>query len=511
MRGRKAKEESETEMNDLKKSDSAMVAKNPANNGPSGSAEPGERRAGPKGNPGGQGSRRAQKRGSGSQAADRMRKAATRNPEERLVALLHHVTTDALAEAFHSLKSDVAAGVDGVTWEMYAEGLEDRLIDLHGRVHRGAYRAPPSRRAYMPKEDGGQRPLGIASLEDKILQRAVTDTILVPIHETEFLGFSHGFRPGRGTHNALDAIAVGMERRKVSWIVDADIRGFFDNLGRDHLVRMLERRIGDVRVMRLIVKWLDAGVMEGTDWTDTGRGVPQGGTVSPILANVCLHHVLDVWFHNTWRKRIAGGDTIIVRHADDFVCGFQHEGDAKRFLRDLGERLALFGLELHPDKTRLIEFGRFAKANRRNRGQGKPETFDFLGMTHFCDESRKGRFRVGRKPSRKRVNRTLRRIKERLRERWHDNRHDTAAWLGRVINGWLNHYAVPGRGRHLERFVHLCKRLLWRALRRRSQRDRTEWEDIDLLTAVHWPKVGIRHPWPSQRLVVRNQGRSPVR
>ena len=483
----------------------------PANKGLPGPAEPGERRAGPKGNPGSQSSCRAQKRGSESQAADRIRQAAKRNPEERLVALLHHITVSVLAEAFHSLKSDVAAGVDGVTWEMYAEGLEDRLVDLHRRLHRGAYRAPPSRRVYIPKEDGGQRPLGIATLEDKIVQKAVTDTILVPICETEFLGFSYGFRPGRGTHDALDAVAVGMERRKVSWIVDADIRGFFDNLGRDHLVRMLERRIGDRRVIRLIIKWLDAGVMEGTDWSDTGRGVPQGGTISPCLANVYLHYVLDDWFHNTWRKRIAGGDTIIVRYADDFVCGFQHEGDAKRFLRDLGERLARFGLELHPGKTRLIEFGRFAKADRRRRGQGKPETFDFLGMTHFCDQSRKGRFRVGRKPSRKRVNRTLRRIKEELRRRRHDDRNETAAWLGRVINGWLNYYAVPGSGRYLGRFIRLCQRVLWRALRRRSQRDRTAWEKIDLLVAIHWPKASIRHPWPDQRLVVNTQGRSPVR
>ena len=498
-------------MNDLKKSDLAIVAMNPANNGPSGSAEPGEQRAGPKGNPEGQSSCRARKRGSESQAADRIRQAARRNPGERLVALLHHVTVDRLRSAFHSLRKDAAAGVDGVTWQEYAQGLEDRLVDLHGRVHRGAYRAPPSRRVFIPKEDGGQRPLGIASLEDKILQRAVTDTILVPIHETEFLGFSYGFRPGRGTHNALDAVAVGIERRRVNWIVDADIRGFFDNLRRDHLVRMLEGRIGDRRVIRLITKWLNAGVMEGTDWSDTGRGVPQGGIVSPCLANVYLHHVLDDWFHNTWRKRSAGGDTIIIRYADDFVCGFQHRGDAECFLRDLGERLAQFGLELHPDKTRLIEFGRFAKANRRRRGQGKPETFDFLGMTHHCDQSRKGRFRVGRKPSRKRVNRTLRRIRDALRKRWHDNRHKTAAWLGRVINGWLNYYAVPGSGRYLERFIHLCKRLLLRALRRRSQRDRTEWEDLNPLTAAHWPKARIRHPWPSQRLVVRTRRRSPVR
>ena len=490
-------------MNDWKKSDSAIVPEKAANKGPSGPAELLEGRAGPKGNVVGQSPRRAQKRGSGTQAADRIRQAAKRKPEERLVALLHHVTVDVLHDAFLSLRKDAAAGVDGVTWHAYADGLEGRLADLNARVHRGAYRAPPSRRVFIPKEDGGQRPLGIAALEDKVLQRAVTDTILVPIYETEFLGFSYGFRPGRGTHNALDAVTVGIERRKVNWVVDADIRGFFDNLDRDHLVHMLGKRIGDTRVMRLIIKWLNAGVMEGTDWTDTGKGTPQGAIVSACLANVYLHHVLDDWFHNTWRKRMAGGDTIIVRYADDFVCGFQHLGDAKRFLRDLGERLAHYGLELHPDKTRLIEFGRFARVNRRQRGQGKPETFDFLGMTHFCDQSKKGWFRVGRKPSRKRARRTLRRIGEALRTRWHDNRHETAKWLGRVLNGWLNYYAVPGSGRDLRRFMHQCRRLLMRALRRRHQKDRTEWGDIVLLTAAHWPKARIRHPWPNQRLVVK--------
>ncbi len=489
--------------NDWEKSDPAVLPEKAANKGSSGPAELLEGRAGPKGNGVGQSPRRAQKRGSGSQAADRIRQAAKRNPEERLVALLHHVTVDVLHDAFHSLRKGAAAGVDGVTWDAYADGLEGRLADLCARVHRGAYRAPPSRRVFIPKEDGGQRPLGIAALEDKVLQRAVTDTILVPIYETEFLGFSYGFRPGRGTHNALDAVTVGVHRRKVNWIVDADIRGFFDNLDRDHLVRMLGKRIGDTRVIRLIIKWLNAGVMEGTDWSDTGRGTPQGAIVSACLANVYLHYVLDDWFHNTWRKRIAGGDTIIVRYADDFVCGFQHLGDAKRFLRDLGERLAHYGLELHPDKTRLIEFGRFARANRRKRGQGKPETFDFLGMTHFCDQSRKGWFRVGRKPSRKRVRRTLRRIRETLSKRKHDNRHETARWLGRVLNGWLNYYAVPGSSRHLQRFKCHCEWTLIRALRRRSQKDRTEWKDIASLTAAHWPKVSIRHPWPSQRLVVR--------
>ncbi len=427
------------------------------------------------------------------------------------MALLHHITVPVLAEAFHSLKSDVAAGVDGVTWEMYAEGLEDRLIDLHGRLHRGAYRAPPVRRVEIPKPDGGTRPLGIATLEDKIVQKAVADMILVPIYESEFLGFSYGFRPGRGAHNALDALTVGIEQRKINWILDADIRAFFDNLDRGWMIRFLEHRIGDKRLIRLITKWLNAGVMEGTDWTDTGRGVPQGAIVSPVLANAYLHYVFDLWVHKSWRKRKGKGDMIVVRYADDFVVGFQHQWEAESFLSDLRERLARFGLDMHPDKTRLIAFGRFAKARRKERGQGKPETFDFLGMTHFCVTTLRGKFRVGRKPSRKRVRRTLRRIKEELRKRRHMGKHEVARWLGRVINGWLNYYAVPGTSKALSRFVIAVKRLFLRALRRRSQKDRTEWSALARLIGVHWPEPTIRHPWPGQRLAVNTQGRSRMR
>ena len=462
--------------NGLEKSDPVIVAVKPANKGRQRPAEQVEPRAGAGGNSGSRSRCRAQKRESLSQEADRIRQAAKRNPEERLVALLHHVTVSVLAKAFHSLKRDVAAGVDGVTWDMYAEGLEDRLIDLHGRVHRGAYRAPPVRRVDIPKPDGGTRPLGIAALEDKIVQKAVTDTILVPIYESEFLGFSYGFRPGRGAHNALDALTVGIEQRKVSWILDADIRAFFDNLDRDWLVRFLEHRIGDTRLIRLITKWLNAGVMEGTDWTDTGRGVPQGAIVSPVLANAYLHYVFDLWAHKSWRKRKGKGDMIVVRYADDFVVGFQHRWEAESFLNDLRERLARFGLDMHPDKTRLIEFGRFARANRKAREQGKPETFDFLGMTHFCAKTRRGKFRVGRKPARERVRRTLRRIKEELRNRMHRSRHETARWLGRVINGWLNYHAVPGTTPALKAFVFAVKRLLLRTLRRRSQKDRHTWQ-----------------------------------
>ena len=495
----------------LEKSDSAIVAVKQANKGRQRSAEPVEPRAGAKGNSESLSMSRAQKREIMSHEADRIRQATKRNPKERLVALLHHITVPALMEAFHSLKSDVAAGVDGVTWEMYADGLQDRLVDLHGRLHRGgAYRVPPVRRVEIPKSDGGKRPLGIVTLEDKIVQKAVTDTILVPIYESEFLGFSYGFRPGRGAHNALDALTVGIERCKIDWILDADVRAFFDNVDRDWLIQFLEHRIGDKRLIRLITKWLNAGVTDGPDWTDTGKGVPQGAIISPVLANVYLHYVFDLWAKSR-RKRKMKGDVIVVRYADDFVVGFQHKWEAESFLNDLRGRLAKFGLDLHPDKTRLIEFGRFAKSNRKRCGLGKPETFDFMGMRHFCTTTLGGKFRVGRKPLYKRVKRTLKRIKEELWKRMHLGKHEVARWLGRVINGWLNYYAVPGTPHELKKFVRAVKQLLMRTMRRRSQKDRFSWPELERLVSIYWPKPTIRHPWPSQRLTVNTRGRSRMR
>ena len=497
----------------MKKSDSAIVAVKWANKGASVPAEPMEPRAEPKGNLESQSTRRAQDRESVSHAADRIRQFVQREPQERLTALLHHVTVDTLRWAFFDLKKDVAAGVDGMTWRMYGEGLEGRLADLHDRVHSGAYRAQPSRRVNIPKPDGGTRPLGVAAIEDKIVQKAVTETILTPIYEAEFLGFSYGFRPGRGAHNALDALAVGLRRRKINWVVDCDIRAFFDNVSRDWLVRFLEHRIADKRVIRLIIKWLNAGVMEAGEWRDDLRGTPQGSVASPNLANVYLHYVLDLWFQKKWRKREVNGDTIIVRYADDFVVGFQHKRDAERFLEAARRRFERFDLALHPDKTRLIEFGRFAQERRQQRGRGRPETFDFLGFTHYCTKDRKGQFLVGRKPVAKRMSRTLKRIKEALRRRMHANVEDTARWLGKVLGGWLNYYAVPGSHRYLYRFVRRLKRLWLPVLRRRSQKDRFEWSRIDRLAERYWPKVEIRHLWPEQRLAVSalpsaTQGRS---
>ena len=493
-------------MNGVEKSDSVILAVKSANKGTSVPAELMERRTEPKGNPGSQSTCRTQRRESVTQAADRIRQFVQREPRERLTALLHHVTVDALRWAFFELKKDAAAGADGMTWRMYEEGLEGRLADLHNRVHSGAYRATPSRRVNIPKPDGGTRPLGVAAIEDKIVQKAVAEIILTPIYEAEFLGFSYGFRPGRGAHHALDALAVGIARRKIGWVVDCDIRAFFDSVSRDWLVRFLEHRIGDKRVIRLIVKWLNAGVMEAGEWRDNLRGTPQGSVISSVLANIYLHYVLDLWFQKKWRSHEVGGDTIIVRYADDFVVGFQHERDAERFLDAANERFGRFELELHPDKTRLIEFGRFAQSNRRQRRQGRPETFDFLGFTHYCAKTRGGRFQLGRKPVAKRMSRTLRRIREVLRRRMHENVVDTARWLGKVLDGWLNYYAVPTAYRYLRRFVLRLTRMWLYILRRRSQKDRFKWASITQLTVRHWPKLKIRHPWPSQRFAVIASG-----
>ena len=501
-------------MNEAKQSDAAIVSMKGANKGAPAPAESLEKRAAAKGNPGSQSTRRTQGRASVSQAADRIRQAATRNPKERLTALLHHVTVEVLRGAFHALNPHSAAGVDRMTWEAYGEELDVHLHALHDRVHSGAYRALPSLRVEIPKPDGGTRPLGIAALEDKIVQKAVVETILTPIYEVEFLGFSYGFRPGRGAHDALDALAYCIARRKVNWIVDADIRGFFDNLDRDWLIRFLEHRIGDRRIIRLITKWLNAGVMDGGEWKDDLRGTPQGAVVSPILANIYLHYVLDLWFDRKWRPQEANGDAVIVRYADDFVVGFQHRQDAEQFLDDLERRLGKFGLALHPGKTRCIEFGRFAKAGRLSRGQRRPETFDFLGFTHYCRTTRKGGFSLGRKPVAKRARRTLQRIGEVLRRRRHDDPEEVAGWLQRVLRGWLQYYAVPSSHAFLQAFVRSVRNLWFQQLRRRSQRGNPLriWEQLAEWTQRFFPPIRILHPWPDQRFhAVHTRGRSRVR
>lgn len=376
-------------------------------------------------------------------ALDRVRQAALRSRTERFSALFHHLTVELLRAAFFGIKNGAKPGVDGMTWEQYEEGLEEDLRDLHSRLHRGAYRAKPSRRAYIPKSDGRQRPLGIATLEDKIVQRAVTE-VLNAIYEVDFLGFSYGFRPGRQAHQALDVLAVRIRFKKISWILDADVRGYFDAISHKWMLKFLEHRIADKRMLRLIRKWLKAGVIENGERTASEKGSPQGASVSPLLANVYLHYVMDLWVH-WWRQRHARGDVIIVRWADDFVVGFQYEADGRRFLEQLRDRFRKFSLELHPDKTRLIRFGRFARRDsRRLDRRSKPETFNFLGFTHYCGVNRSGKFMVCRITMKKRLVARLREIKAELRKRMHHSIVEHGHWLASVVRGYSAYHAIPG-------------------------------------------------------------------
>jgi group II intron reverse transcriptase/maturase len=445
---------------------------------------------------------RAQERAAPSSGIDRVREAAHKSKGERFTTLLHHIDAPLLRQAYHWLKRDAAPGVDAMTWDAYGEGLEARLRDLESRIHKGTYRAQPSLRAYIPKPDGRQRPLGIASLEDKIVQRAVVE-VLNAIYETDFLGFSYGFRPGRGQHDALDALAVGIEHRPVNWILDADIRGFFDNISHDWMMRFVEHRIGDQRMLRLIRMWLTAGVVEDGVHQPATKGTPQGAVISPLLANIYLHYAYDLWAEQ-WRRRQAQGAVIVVRYADDTVVGFEHRSDAERFLAELHLRLAEFALELHPDKTRLIEFGRNAAADRAARGERKPETFNFLGFTHICTRNRRGGFKLSRHTRRDRKMAKLLEITEDLRRRWHQDVAEQGRWLGGIVRGYFGYHAVPTNSRALDAFRHHLIGLWRRALRRRSQKDRTRWDEMDKLAARWLPPPWISHPWPLKRFRVKH-------
>jgi len=446
-------------MNGPEKSDSAIRAKKPANKAGRPAAERVEQRAGTKGNTGQPHTRRTQSRGSVSQGLDRVRHAARQRKKEKFTALLPHLTIDLLRDAFLALKRHAAPGVDGVAWKDYEAGLEDNLLDLHARVHRGTYRALPVRRRFIPKPGGKQRPLGIAALEDKIVQRA-TVTVLNAIYEEDFLGFSYGFRPGRSQHDALDALSVAISGTPVNWILDADIRGFFDSVSQAWLVRFLEHRIGDERVIRLVRKWLKAGVLEEGNLSVSEMGTPQGAVVSPLLANVYLHYVFDLWA-NQWRKREATGNMVIVRYADDLVVGFEHEADARRFWDAMRRRFEQFGLELHGEKTRLLEFGRHAAERRQRRGAGRPETFKFLGFMFICGKSRRGAFLLHRKTRGDRMRATLQEIKVQLRSRMHDAIPDQGRWLKAVVTGFFAYHAVPTNTRSLHAFrYHPSHRLL---------------------------------------------------
>jgi len=437
-----------------------------------------------------------------TQALNRVRQAARQRKKERFTALLHHVNVDTLGTAFYALKHKAAAGVDGVTWQDYEADLGRNLEDLHGRVHRGAYRPQPSRRTYIPKADGRQRPLAIAALEDKIVQGACA-MVLNAIYEEDFLGFSYGFRPGRGPHDALDALSVAITSRKVNHILDADVRDFFGSVNHDWLIRFLEHRIGDKRIIRLIRKWLRAGILEDGVVSISDKGTGQGSVISPLLANVYLHYVLDLWAER-WRRREAAGDMIIVRYADDLVVGFEHEADAGRFLEAMRARFEEFALSFHPDKTRLIEFGRHAATRRAQRGLGKPETFNFLGFTLICGKSRQGRFLLKRRTRRDRMRTKLQEIKGELRRRMHQPIPEQGQWLKQVVTGFFAYHAVPTNFPALGAFRLHTIRLWRRALRRRSQKDRVTWQRIEQLAADFLPTPRIFHPWPSDRFAVKH-------
>ena len=482
------------------KSDSAIVAAKLANKAERSAAEPVEPRTEAKGNAGQQITRRAQSRVSVSQALERIRQVAKERKKERFTALFHHISIDLLDEAFFELKQDAAAGVDDLTWQDYQANLERNLEDLHERVQRGAYRALPSRRTYLPKPDGRQRPLAIAALEDKIVQRA-TVALLNAIYEEDFLGFSYGFRPGRCAHDALDALFVGINSTKVNWILDADIRSFFDEISQQWLVRFLEHRIGDRRIIRVIQKWLKVGVLDNGIVAVSDRGTGQWSVISPLLANIYLHYALDLWAER-WRRREATGDMIFVRYADDFIVGFQHEADARRFLDEMRKRLQEFALSLHPDKTRLIEFGRLAAANREQRGLGKPETFNFLGFTCMCGKSRQGFFLLKRKTRRDRMRAKLRMVKQEMRRRMHQPIPEQGRWLWHVVRGYFNYHAVPMNTRALAVFRAEIARSWHRVLNRRSQKANLTRARMDKLIDDWLPKPRILHPWPDKRFAV---------
>jgi len=442
-----------------------------------------------------------------SQGLHGVRERAGKNKQERFTALLHHVTPALLGESFYALKRKAAPGVDGVTWKEYATGLEDRLEDLHGRVHRGAYRAQPVKRRWIPKDNGKQRPLGIAALEDKIVQQAVV-TVLNAIYEEDFRVFSYGFRPGRDQHMGLDALYVAIKRKRVNWILDLDLKSFFDNISHAKLIELVEKRIADPRVLRLIQKWLKAGVMEDGVWSGTEAGTPQGAVISPLLSNVYLHYVLDQW-SDQWRQA-ARGEITIVRYADDAILGFECQDEAERYLRELKEHLREYGLELNEEKTRLIRFGRFARLNRIERGEGKPETFTFLGFQHICGNNSVGRFEVRRITDGKRRRKKLQEIKQELRRRMHAPIAQVGEWLQSVLRGYYQYHAIPGNLPVLSRFRHQVARLWFRTLSQRSQR-RPSWDELGP-TFDHWlPIPHLTHAFPDARFDARRRKGSDPR
>lgn len=495
-------------MNGRRKSDRPVVATKPTNKaGVTATAanapvtEQVERRGLAKGKPPRQNTNRALDRAVVQSALGRIRQAAVKDKQAKFTSLMHHIyDLSQLREAYYGLKRDAAPGVDGETWRQYGEHLESNLADLSARLRRGAYRAKPVRRVFITKDDGRQRPLGVTALEDKIVQRATVE-VLNGIYEADFLGFSYGYRPGKSPHDALDALYVALLTRKVRWVLDGDLSGFFDSLDHEWLMKFVEHRIADQRVVRLIRKWLNAGVLTEGEWSCSEEGTPQGGSASPLLANIYLHYVFDLWVQH-WRKTKAKGDVIVVRWADDFVLGFEHRSDAARFHQELAERFAKFKLKLHPEKTRLIEFGYYAATNRKERGQGRPETFNFLGFTHICGKKRSGRFTVLRRTINKRKRSKLKEIKTELHKRSQQSVPEVGKWLRSVVAGHNRYYGVPSNLPSLYSFRFHVVRHWYRTLRRRSQKTKLTWERMYRLVN-HWlPLPTLHHPYPLRRLGV---------
>ena len=489
-------------MNGRRKSDRPVVPMKPPNNAAFAAAEEAEGRGLAKGTSQQQNTPRTPSRQGVQQALMRVRQAARRDKKVRFTALLHHIyAVESLRAAYENLKRDAAAGVDGETWQHYGQKLEGNLTELSERLKRGAYRAKAVRRVFIPKTDGRQRPLGVTALEDKIVQRATVE-VLNAIYETDFLGFSYGFRPGRNAHKALDALYVALVTRKVNFVLDLDIRGFYDTIDHGWLVKFVEHRIADQRVVRLIKKWLSADVLEGGKRVRVQEGTPQGGSISPLLANLYLHYAFDLWIAS-WRRKQARGEVIVVRYADDIAVGFQHKADAERFRTELVERLRKFGLELHPEKTRLLEFGQYAAENRRRRGDRRPETFSFLGFVHICDKKRSnGRFTVLRQTDRKRMQTKLGAIKEELRRRMHEPIPQVGRWLSAVVRGHFQYYGVPMNTRALSFFRYQIGTLWHRVLSRRSQNGRVRWDRMQRLIERWLPPARVCHPYPLRRLGV---------
>jgi RNA-directed DNA polymerase len=492
-------------MNGHGESYGSTVPRKPSNKG-NGAPSPAEKVEGKdpiKGKSEARNSDRTQRREELQNKWTRIWQKAKGNKGEKFTALWHHVyDVNRLREAYFGLKHNSAAGVDGETWEEYGEKLEENLVDLSERLKRGAYRAKPVKRVFIPKADGKLRPIGIPTLEDKIAQRSTTE-ILNAIYEADFKGFSYGFRPKRNQHRALDALSVAIQHRKVNWILDADIRGFFDTIDHEWLMKFIEHRITDKRVVRHIKKWLNAGVLQEGKLIQVEEGTPQGGSVSPCLANVYLHYVFDLWA-NAWRRQKARGEVAIVRFADDIVVGFQHEREAKQFLEEMRERFRKFNLELHSEKTRLIEFGRFAARDRERQGKGKPETFTFLGFTHICGKTRKsGSFIILRQTARKKVKAKLSQLYQKMKEQRHDPIPKMGSWLRPVLRGHYQYYGVPMNSAATTNFCHELTRLWLGVLRRRSQKHKLTWKRMNRFVARWLPGPKIYHPYPWDRLRIR--------